>query len=114
MRAVFIDPRAASVEERDVADTLRAMQSVVGGPIQYVPTEGYVPLPPGDWLYVDEDARLKHHEYEDLWHLRGWWEDYLVGPGLIMGVSRGGANAPAAVSVEAVRRLVTFRPVLAA
>ena len=105
MRVVVIDPILQEVREQDITGSLKSLQSVVGGYIEMVPVAGYVPELGDHHVYCNEEGRL--HGLAT-WHLQGWPESELAGPAIVLRSTRSGDEAPATVSVEAVRGLITW------
>ena len=104
MRVLVIDPYRCGVFERDVPNSLKGIQDVVHGCVQYV-----TQLPNGDMLYVNEDAEGRFDAHFGLG--RG---DTLPGFGVVVG-SPGSEydQGPALSSVnELASRIRYFVPIM--
>jgi hypothetical protein len=103
MRVLVVDPYRRDVFERDVPNSLKGIQDVVHGCIQYVNR-----LPNGDILYVNEDALGRF----DAYFAFGKGET-LPGFGVVVGSSGPeGDEGPALSSMDELRaRIRYFAPI---
>lgn len=108
MRAIVIDPVKREVREEETDGRLRHLQSVVGGNIEAIYLDGWVPELAELHLYLNEEGRMIPEIAVQRWSLRGWPEGWLCGPAILLGDDGAGGEAATTVSVEQVRELVAF------
>lgn len=99
MRVLVIDPYRRNVVERDVPKSLKGIQDVVYGCIQYVTR-----LRNGDILYVNEDALDRFDAYFALEN-----SEFLPGFGVVVGSSGSeGDEGPARSSVGELKARIQY------
>jgi len=108
VRVVQVDPALRMVSAAESDGSLRSLQALVGGPLQIVPFQPVRRGLRGHHLYVSETGRLNPRLAVQRWHLRGWHEKYMCGPGIFLMSTPDGDEAPATVSIADVARLVTW------
>lgn len=108
MRAIVIDPAKREVREHDTDGRLKDLQSVVGGNIEAIYLDGWVPELADFHLYLNEEGRMIPEIAVQRWALRGWPEGWLCGPAILLSDDGFGGEAGVSVSVVSVQELVTF------
>lgn len=108
MRAIVIDPAKREVREQETDGRLKGLQSVVGGNIEAIYLDGWVPELAEFHLYLNEEGRMIPEIAVQRWALKGWGEPWLCGPAILLSDDGFGGEAGVAVSVTDVAELVTF------
>ena len=108
MRAIVVDPVNREVREQEVEGKLSTLQAVVGGNIEAIYLDDWVPDLAGHHFFVNEEGRMIPTLAVQRWSLRGWPEAWLCGPAILLCDNGHGGEAPATASLETVRELVQF------
>ena len=102
MRGILIDPFTRTISEIETGGTLAEIYSTLEVELITVVSIGQE-----DILYIDDEGLLVPKEVQEYFYWRGSNQPY-AGRGLILGTDEEGDNTDTSLTVEDVRRLVTF------
>lgn len=103
MRAIVIDATAKTVTEREIINSLDAMQDIVGGWI-----ERATQLPNGDDIFVDEEGLLKGTK--EFFYIKGAHQPF-AGNGVIVACNEEGETISCKSSIDEILERITFMDV---
>lgn len=107
-KAIKIDATAHTVTEIEIDNTLKSYYREIG--CRTIEAAYPRSLPPSDVLYVDEEGLLRDNLASQPFFAIRSYPQPLVGNGLIMGVDGDGESVSPTITLEEVRKLITWRP----
>lgn len=106
MKAILIDPFEKTVTEVDHNGNYRQIYTLLSHPEHRVDCFTVVQIENDDAIFVDDEGLLKDPKHFFVW--RGYPQP-LAGKGLILGTNDEGDSVDAVISVEDVKKRVSFR-----
>jgi hypothetical protein len=104
MRAIIINSKEQTITEAEIDGSLKTLQGIVGGLIDAVSSG----LPEGHVCYVNDEGLLNNPEH---FFLFAKGHQPLAGNGVIVSTTKDGDDAPCTLSLDWVKRRVTFMDV---
>jgi hypothetical protein len=108
VRALVIEPASRSLRQVELDGSLESFQSVVKGNIEIIYPVVGDPSWGSNFIYLNDEGRLDPQLSMQRWHLKGWGENYLVGPAVVLADDGEGGSADATLSLIDLSTKVTF------
>jgi hypothetical protein len=97
--ALVIEPTSRSLRQVEVDGSLESFQAAVKGNIEIIYPNTFDPSWGSNFIYVNAEGRLDPDLAAQRWALRGWPEQWLCGPAIVLADDGEGGSASTTLSL---------------